>query len=171
MSEAETIRQEWSRLVCVFIYLTDEGLATRLGLEPLLPEKSRQVVRDRYSTTFADSLQDSMLWEGYFELFVEARKGREFLHSLKKTGASLSNQNLVPNLEHLGRALNRWKRQYHHRHSEYFADRASVRDHANRPRRKHLSERMLRSRVSLHHHVLLCSCSSGSPVKLCILDS
>lgn len=117
MSEAETIRQEWSRLVCVFIYLTDEGLATRLGLEPLLPEKSRQVVRDRYSTTFADSLQDSMLWEGYFELFVEARKGREFLHSLKKTGASLSNQNLVPNLEHLGRALNRWKRQYHHRHN------------------------------------------------------
>ncbi|KAF7545561.1 hypothetical protein G7Z17_g9088 [Cylindrodendrum hubeiense] len=118
MSEAETVRQEWSRLVCVFIYLTDEGLATRLGLEPLLPEKSRQVVRDQYSTTFADSLQDSMLWEGYFELFVEARKGREFLHSLKKTGASLSNQNLVPNLERLGRALNRWERQYHHRHTQ-----------------------------------------------------
>ncbi|KAM5360960.1 hypothetical protein ACJZ2D_013414 [Fusarium nematophilum] len=113
---AEAIRQEWSRLICVFIYLADEGLATRLGLEPLLPEKSRQVVKDRFSTTFADSLSDSTLWEGYFELAVEARKGREFLHSLKKMEASLSDLNLVPNLDHLRRALSRWKRQYQHRH-------------------------------------------------------
>ncbi|KAF7562884.1 hypothetical protein G7046_g1246 [Stylonectria norvegica] len=119
-SEAECIKQEWSRLVCVFIYLTDEGLAMRLGLEPLLPEKSRQVVRDRFSTTFADSLLDSTLWEGYFELLIEGRKGREFLHSLRKTEACLSTFNLVPDLEHLSRALGRWKRQYHHRHKYHY---------------------------------------------------
>lgn len=50
---------------------------------------------------------------------MEARKGREFLHSLKKTGGSPSNVNLVPNLEHLRRALDRWKRQYHHHQSKY----------------------------------------------------
>ncbi|KAM0424161.1 hypothetical protein ACHAPT_010530 [Fusarium lateritium] len=111
---SEAIRQEWSRLVCVFIYLADESLATRLGLEPLLPEKSRQVVKDRFSATFADSLPDSTLWEGYLELAAEARKGREFLHSLKKPGVSLPSLNLVPNLEHLRRALSRWRRQYHH---------------------------------------------------------
>ncbi|KAF5006341.1 hypothetical protein FDECE_7269 [Fusarium decemcellulare] len=114
-SSLDHIRKEWNRLICVFLYLADEGLATRLGLEPLLPEKARQAVKDRFSTTFADSLPDSMLWESYFELSIETGKGREFLYSLKKPGMSLSNLDLVPHLEHLRRALSRWKRQYYHR--------------------------------------------------------
>ncbi|KAL7763900.1 hypothetical protein ACKLNR_007258 [Fusarium oxysporum f. sp. zingiberi] len=113
-SNLDSIKKEWNGLLCVFIYLADEGLATRLGLEPLLPEKSRQVVKDRFATTFAESLLDSHLWEGYFELSIETRKGREFLHSLKARGGSFSDLDLVPHLERLRRALQRWRRQYYH---------------------------------------------------------
>ncbi|EWY85906.1 hypothetical protein FOYG_10575 [Fusarium oxysporum NRRL 32931] len=113
-SNLDSIKKEWNGLLCVFIYLADEGLATRLGLEPLLPEKSRQVVKDRFATTFAESLLDSHLWEGYFELSIETRKGREFLHSLKVRGGSFSDLDLVPHLERLRRALQRWRRQYYH---------------------------------------------------------
>jgi hypothetical protein len=97
----------------VFIYIADEGLATRLGLEPLLPEKSRQIVKDRFATTFAESLRDSHLWEGYFELSIETGKGRDFLLSLKSRDGSFSNLDLVPRLERLRRGLHRWKRQYY----------------------------------------------------------
>ncbi|KAF5686195.1 positive transcription regulator of ARO9 ARO10 [Fusarium denticulatum] len=112
-SNLDSVRKEWNGLLCVFIYLADEGLATRLGLEPLLPEKSRQIVKDRFATTFTESLPDSHLWEGYFELSIETRKGRDFLLSLKSRDGSFSNLDLVPHLERLRRGLHRWKRQYY----------------------------------------------------------
>ncbi|KAL9565159.1 hypothetical protein ACKAV7_010804 [Fusarium commune] len=113
-SGLDSIRKEWNGILCVFIYLADEGLATRLGLEPLLPEKSRQIVKDRFATTFTESLPDSHLWEGYFELSIETRKGRDFLLSLKSRDGSFSDLDLVPHLERLRRALHRWRRQYYH---------------------------------------------------------
>ncbi|KAF5532855.1 d-lactate dehydrogenase (cytochrome) [Fusarium mexicanum] len=113
-SSMDSVRKEWNGLLCVFIYFADEVLATRLGLEPLLPEKSRQIVKDRFATTFTESLPDSHLWEGYFELSIETRKGREFLLSLKSRDGSFSDLDLVPHLERLRRALQRWKRQYYH---------------------------------------------------------
>ncbi|CCT71813.1 related to ARO80-positive transcription regulator of ARO9 and ARO10 [Fusarium fujikuroi IMI 58289] len=112
-SNLDSIRQEWNSLLCVFIYLADEGLATRLGLEPLLPDRSRQIVKDRFATTFAESLPNSHLWEGYFELSIETRKGRDFLLSLKSRDGSFSDLDLVPHLERLRRALHRWRRQYY----------------------------------------------------------
>ncbi|KAF5586246.1 d-lactate dehydrogenase (cytochrome) [Fusarium pseudocircinatum] len=112
-SNLDSIRKDWNTLLCVFIYLADEGLATRLGLEPLLPEKSRQIVKDRFATTFTESLPDNHLWEGYFELSIETRKGRDFLLSLKSRDGSISNLDLVPRLERLRRGLHRWKRQYY----------------------------------------------------------
>lgn len=118
-SSQDCTKKEWNGLVCVFIYLADESLATRLGLEPLLPEKSRQIVKDRFATTFAESLPSSYLWESYFELSIENRKGREFLHSLKAPGASFSDLGLVRHLEHLRRALHRWRRQYYHQDSGF----------------------------------------------------
>ncbi|KAF5588831.1 d-lactate dehydrogenase (cytochrome) [Fusarium subglutinans] len=113
-SSMDSVRKEWNGLLCVFIYFADEVLATRLGLEPLLPEKSRQIVKDRFATTFTESLPDSHLWEGYYELSIETRKGREFLLSLKSRDGSFSDLDLVPHLERLRRALQRWKRQYYH---------------------------------------------------------
>ncbi|EWG53354.1 hypothetical protein FVEG_17098 [Fusarium verticillioides 7600] len=113
-SNRDSVRKEWNGLLCVFIYLADESLATRLGLEPLLPEKSRQIVKDRFATTFTEFLPDSHLWEGYYELSIETRKGRDFLLSLKSRDGSLSNLDLVPQLERLRRALHRWRRQYYH---------------------------------------------------------
>ncbi|KAF5615100.1 ARO80-positive transcription regulator of ARO9 and ARO10 [Fusarium sp. NRRL 52700] len=113
-SNLDSIRKEWNGLLCVFIYIADESLATRLGLEPLLPEKSRQIVKDRFATTFTESLPDSQLWEGYFELSIETQKGRDFLLSLKTRDGSVTNLDLLPHLERLRRALHRWKRQYYH---------------------------------------------------------
>ncbi|KAF5573955.1 ARO80-positive transcription regulator of ARO9 ARO10 [Fusarium pseudoanthophilum] len=112
-SNLDSVRKEWNVLLCVFIYLADEGLATRLGLEPLLPEKSRQIVKDRFAATFTESLPDSHLWEGYHELSIETRQGRDFLLSLKSRDGSFTNLDLVPHLERLRRGLHRWKRMYY----------------------------------------------------------
>ena len=146
----------------MFIYLADESLATRLGLEPLLPEKSKQIVKDRFATTFAESLPDSHLWESYFELSIETRKGREFLHSLKSPGASFSDLNLVHHLEHLRRALQRWRRQYYHQDSELrdtpFANKRAP---LTTFRRQFFIKCMSADGVSLHNLVLLRSSSSS----------
>lgn len=113
-SESDNRRQDWRILVCVFIYLTDESLATRLGLEPLLPEKSRQLVRDRLFASFASAMPHSLLWESYLELSIEAKKGRDLLHTLRKSGSNIQGQNMVPDMEYLSRALDRWHRQNQH---------------------------------------------------------
>ncbi|RGP70109.1 d-lactate dehydrogenase cytochrome [Fusarium sporotrichioides] len=113
-SKSDSIKQEWNRLVCVFIHLADEGLATRLGLEPLLPEKSRQAVKERFALTFADSIPNGTVWESYFELSIEARKGRELLNSLRSEGTLHPESNLINYLDSLRRSLARWKRLYYH---------------------------------------------------------
>ncbi|KAG7291236.1 hypothetical protein NEMBOFW57_001248 [Staphylotrichum longicolle] len=105
-------KQQWNQLICVFLYLADENLAMRLGLNPLLSEQSSEVVRSRYSTTFANILPDTALWEAYYDLSAETRKASLLLHSLKQGGLTLANPNLLPELEHLERALGRWKRQH-----------------------------------------------------------
>ncbi|KAK4235086.1 hypothetical protein C8A03DRAFT_18126, partial [Achaetomium macrosporum] len=111
-SEKESLRQQWNQLLCVFIYLADENLAMRLGLNPLLPAQSREVVTSRYATTFANILPDTALWEGYDDLTAETRKASLPLQSLKQGGLTLANVNLLPELEHLERALGRWRRQH-----------------------------------------------------------
>lgn len=143
----------------MFIYLADEGLATRLGLEPLLPEKSRQVVKDRFATTFAESLLDSHLWEGYFELSIETRKGREFLHSLKARGGSFSDLDLVPHLERLRRALQRWRRQYYHQDGT-FKKRENI-PQLTILRFQFVIKCMSSDGVLLYKLILLCSSSTG----------
>ncbi|KAF5553733.1 ARO80-positive transcription regulator of ARO9 ARO10 [Fusarium phyllophilum] len=160
-SNLDSVRKEWNGLLCVFIYLADEGLATRLGLEPLWPEKSRQIVKDRFATTFTESLPDSHLWEGHFELSMETRKGRDFLLSLKSRDGSFSNLDLVPHLERLRRGLHRWKRQYYDQDGGF-----QKRDSASQltsPRCQFVIECMSAYRVLLHKLVLLRSSSSGRP--------
>ncbi|KAF5975828.1 ARO80-positive transcription regulator of ARO9 ARO10 [Fusarium coicis] len=137
-SNLDSVRKEWNGLLCVFLYIADEGLATRLGLEPLLPEKSRQIVKDRFATTFAESLPDSHLWEGYFELSIETRKGRDFLLSLKSRDGSFSNLDLVPHLERLRRGLHRWKRQYYNQDGNFNKDQ---RLHIGSPDDSHMAIR------------------------------
>ncbi|KAJ4289993.1 zinc finger transcriptional activator [Collariella sp. IMI 366227] len=88
-SEQELCKQQWNQLICVFVYLADENLAMRLGLNPLLPERSSEVVRNRYSTTFAAILPDTALWESYYDLAAETKKATLLLESLKKGQAPL----------------------------------------------------------------------------------
>ncbi|KAL2129400.1 hypothetical protein VTI74DRAFT_7844 [Chaetomium olivicolor] len=111
-SEHEACKQQWNQLICVFVYLADENLAMRLGLSPLLPERSSEVVRNRYSTTFAGILPDTALWESYYDLAAETRKATLLLESLKKGGMTLANPNILPELQHIERSLARWKRQH-----------------------------------------------------------
>ncbi|KAI9172838.1 d-lactate dehydrogenase [Paramyrothecium foliicola] len=112
-SRKETFKKQWNQLICVFIYLADEHLAMRLGLNPLLAEEPNRMVRKRFSTTFASLLPNSAVWESYFDLFTEVRKARLLLQSLKRnwrpTWADADN---LHELEHLDRALSRWKRQH-----------------------------------------------------------
>ncbi|KAK2596171.1 zinc finger transcriptional activator [Conoideocrella luteorostrata] len=104
MSKSDNHKQEWKILVSVFIYLTDEMLATRLGLEPLLPEKSRRVVQDRMVASFTRTIPHCMLWESYFELSLEARKGRDILHTLKRSTLVIPTHDLVLEMENLSRS-------------------------------------------------------------------
>lgn len=82
----------------------------RLGLNPLLPESANEAVRNRFSTTFASLLPDSALWESYYDLYTESKKSRALFQSLKKAGwPATTNVDVLPDLEHIERALNRWK--------------------------------------------------------------
>lgn len=116
--EKESLRQQWNQLICVFIYLTDEHLAMRLGLSPLLPESATEAVRNRISTTFASLLPDSALWESYYELYTETRKARTLFHSLKRSGWPTVAVDILPDLEHLERAISRWRRHQCHNPSK-----------------------------------------------------
>ncbi|KAL2129401.1 hypothetical protein VTI74DRAFT_7845 [Chaetomium olivicolor] len=111
-SEHEACKQQWNQLICVFLYLADENLAMRLGLSPLLPERSSEVVRNRYSTTFAGILPDTAIWESYYDLAAETRKATLLLESLKKGGLTLANPDILPELQHIERSFARWKRQH-----------------------------------------------------------
>ena len=112
-SEKEQLKQQWTQLICVFIYLADEHLSMRLGLSPLLSEGPTEAVRNRFSTKFASLLPDSAIWESYYDLCAETKKARTLLQSLKKAGwPTKCNLDILPELEHIDRALNRWKRQH-----------------------------------------------------------
>jgi hypothetical protein len=115
--EGEEIpKHQWNQLLCVFIHLADENLATRLGLNPLLAQGSSDVVQHRFSATFGSILPDSALWESYFELSRETRKARMLLQSLKKGNQMTGNVDILAELEYIDRALSRWKR--HHTYSD-----------------------------------------------------
>ncbi|KAK0124480.1 hypothetical protein ONS95_009432 [Cadophora gregata] len=111
-SEAAAAQKVWKRTICVFVYLADEHMALRLGLEPLLPEKSRRIVKDRFSKVFASALPNSELWESVFELTDEIRKARELLRTSKQPSSRLNSDELVAELEYVKRSLDRWKRQH-----------------------------------------------------------
>ena len=126
--DKDALRQQWNQLICVFIYLADEHLAMRLGLNPLLPEGSSEAVRNRFSTTFASLLPDSALWESYYDLHAETRKARTLFQSLKKAGwPTTANVDILPDLEHIERGLSRWR--LHHAYlnpSMYFSLRTAT---------------------------------------------
>ncbi len=105
-------KQQWNQVICVFLHLADENLAMRLGLNPLLSKQSSEVIRNRYSTTFASILPDAEVWESYYDLSIETREASILLQSLKQSGLTLDNANLLPELEHIERALVRWERQH-----------------------------------------------------------
>ncbi|KAK3897543.1 hypothetical protein C8A05DRAFT_47887 [Staphylotrichum tortipilum] len=111
-SPQEGWKQQWNQVICVFLHLADENLAMRLGLNPLLSKQSSEVIRSRYSTTFASILPDAEVWESYYDLSIETREASILLQSLKQSGLTLDNVNLLPELEHIERALVRWKRQH-----------------------------------------------------------
>lgn len=111
MSMYQTFKHEWNQLICVFIYLADESLSVRLGLDTLSPGKCADAVRTRFSSSFASLLPESALWESYYELTLEARRAREVLQSLKRAGPAATAGSVLPELEHIERGLDRWKRQ------------------------------------------------------------
>lgn len=110
-SQAANVRREWNRTLCVFMYITDNHMALRLGLEPMLSEKSRRIVIDRFSRIFSAVLQDSDLWDSYFELTEEMRKVRELLQTSKNTSSGHYRHELVAELGYVKRTFDRWKRQ------------------------------------------------------------
>ncbi|KAH7155910.1 hypothetical protein EDB81DRAFT_880244 [Dactylonectria macrodidyma] len=111
-SAYETFKHEWNQLVCVFIFLTNESLFLRLVLKTPLPGKSTDAVHARFFSTFVSLFSDSVLWESYYELTLEAGKARELLQSLKRAGPAVAASAILPDLEHIERGLSRWKRQY-----------------------------------------------------------
>ncbi|KAJ6076999.1 hypothetical protein N7499_008980 [Penicillium canescens] len=112
IDDEKTAERSWACVVCVFIYLIDEHLAIRLGLEPLLPEKSRSIVVHSFSKVFASALPERDHWESYFELTEEIRNTREYLHGLKQTASRPYSYDVVPVLEHTQRRLERWRCQF-----------------------------------------------------------
>lgn len=108
----EAFKHEWNQLISVFIYLADESLSMRLGLDTLTPGKSTEAVRARLSSSFASLLPEGGLWESYYELTLEARKSRELLQSIKRAGSAVSTSSILPELQHIERGLNRWERQH-----------------------------------------------------------
>lgn len=119
-SASESIKQEWNRLICVFLYFADEHLSTRMGLESLLPEQSRAIVQDRLALNFASSLPNSTAWEDYFELTVITRKAREFIHSTIQINYESRFSELLPHLKSLDRGLSRWNVQHsYHQHGTW----------------------------------------------------
>ncbi|KAG9257399.1 uncharacterized protein F5Z01DRAFT_385094 [Emericellopsis atlantica] len=111
-SSDESLKQQWNQLLCVFLYLADETLATRLGLDTLLAEKATDAVRSRFSITFANDLPDGALWESYYELSLELGKARDLLKSTRHRNDAPDVAKLLPELQHVDRALHRWKSQH-----------------------------------------------------------
>ena len=112
LSSDESLKQQWNQILCVFLYLADESLATRLGLDALLAEKANDAVRSRFSMTFANNLPDGALWESYYEISLEVGKARDLLKFTRYRNSAPDVAKLLPELQHIDRALNRWKRQH-----------------------------------------------------------
>lgn len=116
-AESDPTKSEWNKVLCVFIYFADEHLSARIGVEPLLPERSRAAVQDHLALGFVNSLPNKAIWEDYFELTLHARKARNFLHSFKQNSSSVTVSDILPDLERLNRGLSRWKIQHeYHQH-------------------------------------------------------
>lgn len=113
-SEVERVDHAWSKLLCVFLFLSDENLALRLGREPLLSDSARQTVMGQLSASFASCLDDSFIWESTFELYVELGKVRKLVHAMaaNERGGESKPLNILPTLEHIQRNLARWRRQH-----------------------------------------------------------
>ncbi|KIV93928.1 hypothetical protein PV10_05102 [Exophiala mesophila] len=113
-SETEKAEQEWTKLLCVFLFMADENLALRLGREPLLSESARQTVMTRLSASFASCLDDSFIWESTLELYIEHRKARQSIQALAtgRPGSEYESPNVLPTLEHIQRNLARWRRRH-----------------------------------------------------------
>lgn len=112
-SPHETFKHEWNQLISVFIYLADESLSLRLGLDALSPAKSTDAVRARFSSSFASLLPNSVLWESYYELTLEAKKAKDLLQSIKRAGPAVAASSVLPDLEYIERGLGYWKRRHY----------------------------------------------------------
>ena len=119
-SSDDSLKQQWNQILCVFLYLADEHLATRLGLDALLAEKANDAVRSRFSMTFANNLPDGPLWESYYEMSLEVGKARDLLKSTRYRNFAPGVAKLLPELQHIDRALNRWERQHSYAKSSRF---------------------------------------------------
>ncbi|KAL7911701.1 hypothetical protein GGI35DRAFT_296457 [Trichoderma velutinum] len=103
--------QDWPKVLGIFLFLADENLALRLGLEPLLSATARQVVIGRLSTSFASCLENSAMWESYFELYLIHGQARDLVHAFRKECAEKRTPDILSSLEHIERKLDRWKKQ------------------------------------------------------------
>jgi hypothetical protein len=100
------MKLEWNRSLCVFIYLADEHLALSLGLEPLLPEKQRQIVKDQFFRVFSSfNREDSEIWERSVELASHLARARELLSNGRGNGSNWRHEDIVPALGHIQRSL------------------------------------------------------------------
>ncbi|KAL2211288.1 hypothetical protein CC79DRAFT_1346479 [Sarocladium strictum] len=110
-SEVTAANREWNNILCVFIYLTDEHLASRLGLRPMLSAGAREVVQKRCFKVFAHSVLQGEIWQSFVELIDEMRHIRSRLTYLKAPDhPPLQTPSLVEELEYAKWRLDRWER-------------------------------------------------------------
>lgn len=108
--EVAAANRDWNSILCVFIYLTDEHLASRLGLRPLLSAGAREVVQKRCFKVFAHSVLNGEIWQSFVELIDEMRHVRSRLTYLKAPDQlPLQMSTLVEELEYAKWRLHRWE--------------------------------------------------------------
>ncbi|KAL4875784.1 hypothetical protein BJY04DRAFT_211006 [Aspergillus karnatakaensis] len=79
-SERLSVRQEWTRILCTFLRLTDEALALRLRLEPQLASSCCVEIDRLPSNLIADGFSENTV-----DLAPHMRKARELLNSWRRS--------------------------------------------------------------------------------------
>ncbi|KAK5026394.1 zinc finger transcriptional activator [Exophiala sideris] len=98
----------WNNILHVFIYLADENIALRVGLEPLLSHSRQNNIRDCLART---PLEED-LWESVIELTEHMGNGRELLRDWRQCASGNRTDDVVGPLQRIKRGLERWKRQH-----------------------------------------------------------
>lgn len=97
-------------MLSVFIYLTDELLSVRLGIDPMLPNKQRQLAERYHRRYMGGIIGYEMLWEGRLNLTELVSKAREQLNGCKRS-ENQRNGELLAILEQTRKGLDKWRRQ------------------------------------------------------------